>query len=543
MYDLNKIKPVPSGFFDWIDCELTPEPIFYKNYRGTSDLRCGRCGEASTIYLEDDFEMDFEIPAKKPKRHDDAVCPLCGHRSYYEIGTVTAAHTHFEHFLLVQQDTDKNLVCRVFEVKHKWQKGTEASREPYEVERYVCMPGRMIKIKKDWYYGKNGWNRQLSEKKAGRMTWTYELKTYFGNGDGYNLEEEIKTSSLPYFDSSVYSGAFNRCYGDSYLNYGVGFMMALTLFARAPYTESFCKMGWDYIVWNLLAKDGADKSINRLGKTLRSQLKLKKASSVKRFRSLMACSETEWRRCLTVLQGLERAKIEITDEEFDCLMDIMCTSEELGTMLKLMTVRQLINRVNEYKDKEKFHTLREAFIEYHDYLNIRRSLGYDMTRETYIHPKALRSTHSELILEQRAREDESKRAEKERMYSKMQEVFEKLTKIYNWEFKDYVIRPARAATELIDESKALHHCVGSSDTYMKRHASGESYILFLRKKKTPDVPFTTIEISGKGQEPRILQWYEAYDRKPDEKVLQPIIDKYVKHVSAVLKNKRKGKAS
>ena len=80
---------------------------------------------------------------------------------------------------------------------------------------------------------------------------------------------------------------------------------------------------------------------------------------------------------------------------------------------------------------------------------------------------------------------------------------------------------------------------------MRKHATGTSYILFLRKKETPDVPFTTIEISGmKEKEPRILQWYEAYDKKPDEEILQPIIDKYVEHLKKGMKKPgKRAKAS
>ena len=59
---------------------------------------------------------------------------------------------------------------------------------------------------------------------------------------------------------------------------------------------------------------------------------------------------------------------------------------------------------------------------------------------------------------------------------------------------------------------------------MERMAAGTSWILFLRKKKELEKPYYTIEISMKDD--HIIQWYSEYDRKPDEKKIQKVLNTF-----------------
>ena len=96
-----------------------------------------------------------------------------------------------------------------------------------------------------------------------------------------------------------------------------------------------------------------------------------------------------------------------------------------------------------------------------------------------------------------------------------------------------MIVPAAKCEELMREGRALHHCVGANDTYMKRMAAGTSWILFLRRKEDPEEPYYTIEISMKDD--GILQWYSEYDRKPEGGKIEKVLKKFkesVKHKRA-----------
>ena len=74
----------------------------------------------------------------------------------------------------------------------------------------------------------------------------------------------------------------------------------------------------------------------------------------------------------------------------------------------------------------------------------------------------------------------------------------------------------------MDEGRTLHHCVGG-DSYLTKHNTGKSYILFLRFKKDEDAPYVTIEID----DTKILQWYGAYDKKPDKENIENLLKEYV----------------
>ena len=62
--------------------------------------------------------------------------------------------------------------------------------------------------------------------------------------------------------------------------------------------------------------------------------------------------------------------------------------------------------------------------------------------------------------------------------------------------KDFLIRQPENVSEIIDEGKALSHCVGG---YAERHAKGKLHIMFLRKLSEPDKPYYTVEITTGGK--------------------------------------------
>lgn len=65
---------------------------------------------------------------------------------------------------------------------------------------------------------------------------------------------------------------------------------------------------------------------------------------------------------------------------------------------------------------------------------------------------------------------------------------------YSYENKSLgiLIRPAASTKELIEEGKALCHCVGG---YASRYASGATNILVIRKINEPDKPYFTLELN------------------------------------------------
>ena len=114
-------------------------------------------------------------------------------------------------------------------------------------------------------------------------------------------------------------------------------------------------------------------------------------------------------------------------------------------------------------------------------------------------------------------------AETEENYPEIRKRFRKLKKKYLYESGGYIIRPAASASEIVMEGRTLHHCVGG-DTYLRKHASGRSTILFMRFSDEPNIPYITVEISDDGE---IMQWYGAYDKKPNKDKIDQWLKAYL----------------
>src|SRR5699024_5302898 len=65
--------------------------------------------------------------------------------------------------------------------------------------------------------------------------------------------------------------------------------------------------------------------------------------------------------------------------------------------------------------------------------------------------------------------------------------------------------------DIVQEGKQMHNCVG---TYVERHKSGNTTIVFIRKKEAPEKSFCTMEYKA-GQ---IVQLRAKYNENPPEEV-------------------------
>lgn len=189
-----------------------------------------------------------------------------------------------------------------------------------------------------------------------------------------------------------------------------------------------------------------------------------------------------------------------------------------------MTLQKLLNRIEKYSGCEygtecssASARIRHTATTYADYLSMRINLGYDLNNTVYQQPQDLEAEHNKMVMETNKEEMDKHLKEVAERYPEIRHVYRGLRNKYLYEDDKYIIRPARSAEEIVMEGRLLHHCVGG-DTYLNKHNTGKTYILMLRFKAEPDIPYITVEIDAKN--PRILQWYGDKDKKPDEKNMQ-----------------------
>lgn len=116
---------------------------------------------------------------------------------------------------------------------------------------------------------------------------------------------------------------------------------------------------------------------------------------------------------------------------------------------------------------------------YRDYLTMLDHLGTPADESTR-YPKDLKKAHDDAVIKLNA----IKREKDEKSFAKRYQVLKRL----EWgKGGIYVVAP-KCAQEILDEGRALHHCVGS---YVDKVISGETNILFVRADKNE--PLYTME--------------------------------------------------
>ena len=233
-------------------------------------------------------------------------------------------------------------------------------------------------------------------------------------------------------------------------------------------------------------------------------------------------------KLLKVLQMESAMDQTWTEEQIMALKEIRADARQIEVVLQCMTVQKALNRIAKYAGCEygtgcsraEARLVRTAEV-YFDYLSMRRNLGYNLENTVYQQPRNLQQAHDEMVTEQNKDEQDKRLNEVAEQYPLIRKNYRGLRNRYFYEDEVYIIRPARSAEEIVIEGRTLHHCVGGNN-YLDKHNKKESIILMLRFKDLPEMPYVTVEIKGE----KIVQWYGAHDKKPDEKNLQRWLDAY-----------------
>ena len=241
-------------------------------------------------------------------------------------------------------------------------------------------------------------------------------------------------------------------------------------------------------------------------------------------------------KLLGVMQMEKRHGQNWTDEQVEHLAETNLSGTQVEMATKYMTLQKLLNRIEKYAGCEygvecnsASARIRHTATIYTDYLSMRINLGYDLNNTVYQQPQDLEAAHNKMVIETNKVEMDKHLKEVAERYPEIRHVYRGLRNKYLYEDDIYIIRPARSAEEIVMEGRLLHHCVGGN-TYLDKHNTGKAYILMLRFKEKPDIPYITVEIDAKN--PRIIQWYGDKDKKPDEKNIQSWLDAWLKKLKS-----------
>ncbi len=316
----------------------------------------------------------------------------------------------------------------------------------------------------------------------------------YGISHFYNLDELttlFADTDFKYCDIDAYQRSSTYQYRN--------FIKYVTLFCRYPKAvEYLIKAGFSVLFADYMTYP-TQHVLNLRAKTPEKLFKLSKAH-IKYFKTSkigMSCRDLDY------LQELEAANL--PENVFRYLYensDSYDFNHGWKNILKYTTYTKAVN----YLAKQKKVSLMPARY-YSDYIIDCEKLEYDLAEHSVLFPRDLHVAHSRTIELIRAKEEAERKArtkqqrieaaKKNAAFSKnIQKQFDELCMKYEFHSNGLFIRPAKDMKEIKAEGETQNICVGSDNQqYIKNHAAGIAFILFIRKESEPDKPFYTVEIT------------------------------------------------
>ena len=496
--------------------------LFYKKKGKFAKIACTKCGGVMDARWRagNSYESQFQRWTDEPREGHFGNCPMCGARGEYKCqGKVRSGIGKSTHVFLGQKYKETGMVFRYIEVSKEWRleeicgnDGPEMynAREVMfgvEIARGYFEEGKSLQIdyhKRDPYLGRDFWDdcnlygmAKITVKEAPILPETYA---------------EMKGTMFQY--SALRE--FVEAAGDTNpIDY-------MSRYVQTPQIEMLTKLGLTDVVKELVScrygivySQYATRPDVFLGiNKYKVKLLIKKKGNIK---------------TLKILQMERHLEQNWTEEQIEELAEIDAVQRDIEMVLSVMTLQKALNQIAKYAGCEfgtgcssKMARIKHTATTYFDYLSMRAQLGYNMSNTVYQRPRNLEAAHNKMMAEIDKKKVDRRMREVAERYPLIRKNYRKLRKRYLFEDENFIIRPARSAEEIVQEGRILHHCVGGNN-YLSKHNEQKSVILMLRFKEKPEAPYITVEIEGE----RIVQWYGAHDKKPDEKNMKKWLDDYI----------------
>lgn len=509
------LKPV-KNFDKWAHDLYDSRYVYYRRKGYYAECNCAECGEKyilRTTSTGDPFQDDA-IDIEMPARDEETKCRKCGTKAIYKPAGHTKGEYHFRHIITGQKITDEKFALVFI---YSWQRTRANCRTYYEYEyehMIVCEKGKAPK-----HYGWNsrlGWVRGCSG-----IQFSYKAHPQI-------FREIKKTGMYKYIPvPDIVSRGYNK---DSWID------AFYTAAAHYPDMEMLIKFGLEDYWVRLMNK--YTTFINPRGKTIEDRLRIYKS----RLKDLIEVKGDHNKLFLFQLERklgahwteedigiIETLRENNYDKKYQIILKYASPVRIRNYMKKQKMWPQKSNNWRQQNDKS------QARSSYYDYIAMREAAGYEMN-DIQIFPNDFRRRHDEMVLETEKAKADARKKEVLKRFTKIKSKYRRLSDKYSAAAGELIIRPAKDAAEIVTEGRILHHCVGG-DNYLSSHNNGRSFILFLRKIKEKDIPYITVEIRGN----EIIQWYGAYDKKPDKALIDAWLDTYCKEL--VKREKTSKKAS
>lgn len=486
--------------------------IYYKRKGNKADYHCCQCGmdytrrNKSSESYEDSV---FASLAKVPKVFETENCPYCKKSgTLLQMGHAKRTHQYFEILLYQLAKDSKTLMVTGYSI--------DVYRSPYNAYNISNRAYAISFLRPGYERIYQIWGEHIIK------------SNYFNIGKNCDVHElgssVISESSLKYFPSNMGSLICNAAEKET--NHTIARYNALRTYANAPAIESMYKIGLYNICSSLIQSGGHTRDIKKTAKEAADILMVSKEG----FRYIRQSMDND-RHMLDIIRYMEKNNIPLNDNNVEIIKNLNIHYYPKNAMMttyltKYQSIQKLYNYLN--KQKHNYTSLSDTLNEYYDYIKQRELQEDDLSNTVYLRPRDLHTTYMTLLEDVEHLKNEKYIAEMSEKYKNIRERSAKIPKKYTWQQAEFLIRPAKSAEEIVIEGRLLHHCVGNdTQGYMKKFNEGKGWILLVRHKQNPTVPFVTVELVND----KIRQWYGIKDSKPDRENVEAFLNAYIQHIT------------
>jgi ribosomal protein S6 len=452
-------------------------------------------------------DMEFNV---SPKHNSKIICPNCKSEcivksTRYQRKSLVDRSTflHFEKSVL---DPDTIVGRGFYAVRDYSNDYRDMKTEYMEAAVYIFKIGeKPVMLKRDvWYYDKTHLTRSFWRMNEGpsighfaKTCSIYRFNTnalaryeYCFNYE--SLKKAIKNTSFKYMPLKEY-----RCHAGYYIE----MLNLIELYSKYPIAvEQLTKVGLKHLVINKTLKTKQYTSIKWSGENIYKILKINK-----RDWKLIRNSESYISELfLKIYQINIKDKSNLSPEAIKNIeFTVGYNYESLVNILRYMTLKKAYAYISK-QEQRKESSFNGVIDIYSDYLNDCKTLNFNLNDDRVLYPKNLIKAHQNTIRQVKV---VANKQMEEKIKKRIQGLYDK----YYFENSNFLIRPVDSAIELIEEGKALHHCVG---TYGDKYANGKTDILVIRIKSNPEKQLCTMEVHGGD----IIQVRAKYNEEPSDDV-------------------------
>lgn len=435
---------------------------------------------------------DGQFSVKGLKHKTEAICPLCGRKATVIMTWYGRSKMIDDAYFVYYEKSHidpKTIVARgIYAVKDYRESFKKVMTHMKTQALYVFTMGKPSMYERYAWFTRSDGKNTIETGSFSRCASVYSALRYYWNR---NVFADYSRESIA---EAVQGTPFQYSTWDRY-NY-LDMTTFFEMYSKYPCVEYLTKCGFGDCVKDKLCNRNTYGAINWLGKTFNKVLRLSK----NQLRTLKAFGEPIDSFRLKLYQLSIKDGSNLTLKEIDKIENALCSMRfrEFQKIIKYSSIRQVFNyftrqyELSQRSKKNWYYSTSSVGIDYRDYLDDCLTLEMDMKSDSVLFPKNLHRAHENTTKQVKLKADDL-------LNQKISKRYNELLKKFVFETDGLFIRPAASSQELIDEGKALNHCVGR---YADSYANGSTNILLIRKASQPDKPYYTMEATNDN---RILQ--------------------------------------